>query len=254
MSMSPRRFLSLAMLRIGAIWTRLALKTGGEAWLEGIPESMKPVPGAHLPALRDACLRLFQARMTDMPGMLSPAECDALVFAGTLAPGTGDIIEIGSWLGRSTLHLAHACKSTGRGRVHALDTFKGNAAYEKRYYRHLGRQATIFEAFMDNVARSGLSEWIVPHVGKAEETRAEFTEQVRMVFIDGDHDYAPVKRDVRLWKDLIMPGGLLALHDYRAEAPGSIAAVSEEVFASGEFRVLMLVDSLLIAQKVPAAA
>jgi predicted O-methyltransferase YrrM len=187
--------------------------------------------------------------VADVPGMLSAAECDALVFAGMLAPGRGDIIEIGSWLGRSTLHLAHACKASGRGRVHALDTFQGNAGFEKLYHRNLGRNATIFEAFQENIARSGLSEWVVPHVGKAEETRSEFRDPVRMVFIDGCHEYEPVKRDVRLWKDLLLPGGLLVLHDFRAEAKGSVAAVSEEVFGAAEFRVLMLVDSLLIAEK-----
>lgn len=254
MRMSTRRFLSLAILRLGAHLTRLAVKTGGAAWLEGIPEAIKPDSAANLAALQTASLRLFQCRTAEVPGMLSAAECDALVYAGMLAPGPGDIVEIGSWLGRSTIHLAHACMASGRGRVHALDTFQGNAGYERLYHRKLGRQATIFEAFQANVASAGLSEWVVPHVGKAEETRADFREPVRLVFIDGSHDYAPVKRDIRLWKELLIPGGLLLLHDFRPEAPGSIAAICEEVFGSGEFRVLMLVDSLIIAQKRIATA
>ena len=34
-----------------------------------------------------------------------------------------------------------------------------------------------------------------------------------MVFIDGDHEYESVKRDIVLWKEKIASGGLLCGHD-----------------------------------------
>ena len=36
---------------------------------------------------------------------------------------------------------------------------------------------------------------------------------VDLLFIDGDHSYAGVRRDYELWKDLVRPGGYIVLHD-----------------------------------------
>lgn len=34
-----------------------------------------------------------------------------------------------------------------------------------------------------------------------------------LLFIDGDHSYAGVRRDYELWRDLVRPGGYIVLHD-----------------------------------------
>lgn len=38
---------------------------------------------------------------------------------------------------------------------------------------------------------------------------------VDMVFIDGDHSYEAVKRDIHAWVPNVKEGGIIALHDYR---------------------------------------
>ena len=38
---------------------------------------------------------------------------------------------------------------------------------------------------------------------------------IDFLFIDGDHRYAGVKKDYKLYSDLVRPGGLIALHDIR---------------------------------------
>ncbi len=52
-----------------------------------------------------------------------------LAYAGV----PGDIIELGCWQGRSTTFLAQACKDSGNGIVHVVDTFKGNPGNEAAY-------------------------------------------------------------------------------------------------------------------------
>lgn len=47
--------------------------------------------------------------------------------------------------------------------------------------------------------------------GKAAKT---WKQQVDLVFVDGEHSYKGVERDLRLWSKLVKPGGLLVCHDY----------------------------------------
>lgn len=47
----------------------------------------------------------------------------------------------------------------------------------------------------------------------------DFAEQwkkdnLRLVFVDGSHAYEPALRDMKMWGDLLEPGGLLIAHDY----------------------------------------
>lgn len=63
--------------------------------------------------------------LPDVPGMTSPAECRYLYWlTGTQLAGVGQLVEIGSWLGRSTLHLAAGLEqSQGPGKLHCFDGF-----------------------------------------------------------------------------------------------------------------------------------
>lgn len=47
--------------------------------------------------------------------------------------------------------------------------------------------------------------------GKAAKT---WKQQADLVFIDGEHSYKGVARDLRLWSKIVKPGGLLVCHDY----------------------------------------
>lgn len=56
-------------------------------------------------------------------------------------------------------------------------------------------------------------------VTKMKMTSAEASEQIEdasldLVFIDADHSYEAVKRDIELWLPKVKPGGILAGHDF----------------------------------------
>ena len=50
-----------------------------------------------------------------------------------------------------------------------------------------------------------------------------------IVFIDGDHSEAAVRSDISLWRQKVMPGGVLCGHDYRPWNVGLRMAVDELV-------------------------
>jgi len=45
------------------------------------------------------------------------------------------------------------------------------------------------------------------------------TNQLDLLFIDGDHSYEGVKQDFLLYRELVRPGGLIMFHDVAHHAP-----------------------------------
>lgn len=61
------------------------------------------------------------------------------------------------------------------------------------------------------------------------------------VFIDADHSYDAVRRDIEAWRPKVKPGGWLGGHDYNQKFPGVIRAVD---FAFGKPNVITLPGSI----------
>jgi hypothetical protein len=51
--------------------------------------------------------------------------------------------------------------------------------------------------------------------------------RIDFIYIDGAHDYDSVREDVAAWWDRLMPGGILAGHDFDEHHPGVVRAVTE---------------------------
>jgi len=66
---------------------------------------------------------------------------------------------------------------------------------------------------------------------------------VDLVFIDGDHTYQQVKKDIQMWLPHIVEGGIICGHDYGWEKwPGVKQAFDEEM---AEFERISLTDHLI---------
>jgi SAM-dependent methyltransferase len=165
----------------------------------------------------------------DVPGWLTEAEGAELA---RLAAGR-DVVEVGSYCGRSTVCLARAANH-----VTAVDTFDGTGT---------ATPGDTFRAFARNVAKYGLSAKVSPVRGASAEVLPDLPAVFDLAFIDGSHDRDSVRTDAALAAAVLRPGGLLAFHDYgKAEDPGVTAAVDELLAAGAE--LLGRVDSLAIVK------
>lgn len=72
------------------------------------------------------------------------------------------------------------------------------------------------------------------------------------VYIDGDHGYEAVKRDIIDWWPKLQNGRILAGHDYHSSQPGVIQAVNEFVKESGRELRLTGVNEALGDSGVPS--
>ncbi len=155
------------------------------------------------------------SRYADVPGWLTDEEGACLA---RLARGL-DVLEIGSYCGRSTIWLA----STARV-VHAVDTFDGRAT---------PTPGNTFGTFDAALRKHGVRDKVEAWIGTSEHIVPTIP-GVHLAFIDGGHDYESVKRDIDLACDALLPGGLLAFHDYmRPQDPGVTKAVDELVYQGG---------------------
>lgn len=144
------------------------------------------------------------------------------------------IIEVGSWKGRSTKALAMSTP----GVIFAVDHWKGSAS------EHTGPQKEavdlggdrFFEIFQQNLEPEIRGGKVIP-------VRAESGEAIGllkillmgrggaadMVFIDAEHLYETVVRDIKNYAPLCALGGILSGHDYSTAFPGVMRAVQEFV-------------------------
>lgn len=118
------------------------------------------------------------------------------------------IVELGSYLGRSTRALA----DNTLGKVYAVDDWMGADA--GKYTRPLSGDQSIqmFEEFRVNV-RDLIDAGIVVPIWIGREEAGILEVEPDMVFVDGDHSYEGAKRDIETWWPRLKDGGLLCGHD-----------------------------------------
>lgn len=144
---------------------------------------------------------------------------EELNFLHQLSKKYNTIAEIGSWKGRSTNALLSGCP----GIVTAIDHFNGSDIKDKTH-----GAVGIYEQFLDNTKQfSNLKV-----MKMSSEEAAKSTETFEMVFIDAEHTYEGVKKDIELWKGKATK--ILCGHDYTPGWQGVVKAV-EESFGKVKF-------------------
>jgi hypothetical protein len=137
--------------------------------------------------------------------LVSPDQERWLFKAGRQLPDLADIVEIGSFKGRSTSCLAYGIKGT-RKHVFAIDTFEGN---EKDF----ASRDSYYEIFLGNLKRNGLSSYVTPLRGVSSEVGKTWNKPIHLLFSDGGHEYEDVLADCQTFYPYVVPGGLVAFHD-----------------------------------------
>lgn len=169
-------------------------------------------------------------------------EQDLLYRLARDGPGAGAVVEIGSWQGLSTICLAAGSKRRGREPVTAIDPF----------------EVVPLAGFTANIARAGLGDWVRPVVGLSYQVAATWGGvPIRLLYVDGNHDYEAVCRDYADWAPWVIPGGLIAFHDaVEPGYPGVSRALDEVLDSASWARYRLLsptMSSIVVAQKRAAA-
>ncbi len=134
-----------------------------------------------------------EARGADIPavdGWLTDAQAAMLADAAAACPPDGEIVEIGSFRGKSTIVLA---KSAPEGAaIVAIDPHAGT--------------------------------------DRGPQEIAGYADEAASVYIDGAHRYRPARADIRDWGSRVAEGGTMLIHDSFSSVGVTMAIVRELMF------------------------
>ncbi len=152
----------------------------------------------------------LRALLSSVDGWLSLREAMLLYELARCAPASGDIVEIGSYKGRSTIALAYGMKRGKQGGcIWAIDPHEGVIQDGD----HPVDNGT-FEAFQDNIERASIADIVRPLVMTSRDASKKWKRTIRLLFIDGLHDERHATEDYSLWAPFVSrDGGVIAFHD-----------------------------------------
>lgn len=182
-------------------------------------------------------------RISEIEGFLvSPAQEHWLFRAALSLPDGANIVEIGSYKGRSTCCLGVACLGTKK-HLYCVDTFSGNDS-------DFLRPNSFFKDFRANIEKCGVAEYVSPLQGRSSEIAKTWSIPISLLFIDGSHQFEDVLADFRDFFSHVVPGGIVAVHDVCEEWPGPTRAWNEHI--KGDLVQLGSCTTLAYGRKPPA--
>jgi hypothetical protein len=200
----------------------LGIMSRGEVTAEGFGDSrLLPTIDEYLAHMHELVLGWFE----DVDAAVFRAIDDAQGAGGV----KGDLLEIGTYLGKSAILLGYLLRPQERLVVCDLFTnedlnpdldadapFYGQlsrVAFEENYSRFHRRPPTVIERSSTELADEGLER------------------SFRIVHVDGSHRFDVVRQDISTALDLVVDGGIVVIDDYRTipHALGVAAAVWEAV-------------------------
>jgi MMP 1-O-methyltransferase len=192
-----------------------------------------------------------EEKFRQVPGFLHPLEGFALSILASHGEGPGEIVEIGSFKGRSTCFLAFGSKHANRGKVTAIDHFKGSAEHQPGQTfadADIARSGSTFGVFEENLRTHQLLDMVTAVKSSSVEAAKGWTKPVGLLFIDGDHAYEATRLDFETWSKFVPPGGYVAFHDV-GPWPGVTKFVEELTAAGPPWRPVFGMVSLRVFQR-----
>jgi predicted O-methyltransferase YrrM len=195
-----------------------------------------------------------------------------------------DIVEIGSWCGRSSLVLGMAAKLTGNTQVYCIDLFPekkdwiqnsddsysfkvtiDNKVYSAYHQQTVWKEPfeeqiaplyeqnhSIFDIFTANIAEHRLNNIISPFKGNSDRFVRSLSNdfKCKLAFIDGDHGYDAVCRDTENLKKLLVPGGWMCFDDAFSTYDGVNHAIEKCIINNTDFDICQqMTRKFFIARK-----
>jgi len=192
----------------------------------------------------------------ETPGFMPEDEARALYAAALAGAEAGDLVEIGTYQGKSAILLAGAARAGGRMLL-TVDHHRGSEEHQPGWEYHDPELVDPTVGLIDtlplarrSLALAGVEDSVMLVVGRSGDVARLWTGAAGFVFIDGGHTDAAAQTDYEGWAPKLVAGGVLAIHDvfpdpedggqapYRIYLRALESGDFEEESAHGSLRVL----------------
>lgn len=133
-------------------------------------------------------------------------------------PSNFDIVELGPWLGKSTIYLAGALrKRVKHGMIFAVDTWVGSPGEDVFQFVIGGLPGGALEEFRRNIKRFGVDDMVIPFEWDSVEAAAKFDRGLDFIFFDTTHTEEHLKREIDAWLPKVASNRFVGGHDIGIE-------------------------------------
>ena len=172
---------------------------------------------------------------------MSPDQARRLFDAAGRTRAGQQIVEIGSFRGRSTIVLASAAPDGVR--IVAIDPHAGNDRGPQEIEGFAAEAADDHTVFERNLEAAGVRDRITHVRSFSDVAHADVEGALDVLYVDGAHRYAPARADIRDWGARVADGGTLLIHDSFSSV-GVTLAILRELVPGRRFRYVGRARSL----------
>ncbi|MGF1631577.1 MAG: class I SAM-dependent methyltransferase [Kiloniellaceae bacterium] len=188
--------------------------------------------------------------LPDLPGMISPSEGRYLFWVTSNLEGAGCAVEVGSWLGRSSVHIAAGLAASGRPTpLHCFDGFTWAPNDVSKSTLPLRPGDDFQHYFLQNTAAFG--DRITAHKTKIAQIQWS-GEPVELLFLDAPKRQAEIARCLEVFGPALIPGtSVIAIQDY-LYFPAYALAVCMHILSRQMELIHVVLDGSTVAFRVTA--
>jgi hypothetical protein len=188
--------------------------------------------------------------LNSVEGYLTEREGIVLFYFAYSRYTSGRVLEIGSFKGKSTAWMAKALKlSQSDDKVVAIDPHVNAREFNvvPNY-----KDETSYDAFLRNISRMNLSDQVDPIKMTSQKAAEHWNQQIRLLFVDGSHNYEDVVMDLKLWQPWVSIGGVVCMHDTDSMGPfpGVRRAMNEYLGTCRRLKKILELNNMTVFKKL----
>jgi len=150
----------------------------------------------------------------EIQGWMTEGELTFLHRLACSMPPGANVVEVGSWKGRSTVAICEGLAGISDARLSAVDTFRGTDNSTVMHGRH-GAELAEDQVYLDFLANTKAYPFVEVIRDTSVGASAAFANSsIDWLFLDADHTFEQVRLDISSWYAKVKPGGIISGHDY----------------------------------------
>lgn len=192
----------------------------------------------------DLFVEKLLAEAETVEGFLAPNEMRFLALLAASPTANGEVLEIGSFKGKSTIILAKAAALTANPKICAVDPLTAPSATDPDLR---GAESSLPD-FQKNLADHNAAQAVEFNRTFSFELAKTWARPLRLLWIDGDHTYPGTKLDFDGFAPFLADGAIVAIHDVLHDFDGGVRVFMEDILLSPNFGACGFVGSIGWAQ------